>query len=69
MPGLCLKNEAYTLCRAPVPLRGSYRIFAKKDDVYTVCGALVASRDLIRVRNCAFMVANATKNLVLATRI
>ena len=23
----------------------------------------------IRVRNCAFLVANATKNLVLATRI
>ena len=49
MPGLCLKNEAYTLCRAPVPSRGSYRIFAKKDDVYTVCSGLVPSRDLCRI--------------------
>ena len=41
--GLCLKNEAYTVCRALVPSRGSYWMFAKKDDVYTVCSALVPS--------------------------
>ena len=49
MPGLCLKNEAYTVCRALVPSRGSYWMFAKEDDVHTVCSALVPLRDLCRI--------------------
>ena len=32
-------------------------------------GSIKDSSSLYRVRNCAFLVANATKNLVLATRI
>ena len=38
MPGLCLKNEAYTVCRALVPSRGFRRVFAQRT-MYTQCTA------------------------------